>query len=402
MADAGKNKIAARILRAEMIGDNETATKLRADLEKLESTGKQSSQPVDVYDVPPDKISSSSRSSNTNKLVMKHPDGRVKKFIKSSGSLNQMFAPQKGINSSTEAKTFMKLANKFSRDDQETKYFSEEIDDSQKILSKSKRFKFEDDDGELGSRSRDEDPSTTSKEKDYLCMRCLDRQQKASIIDKTSDAVYMMLLPNRTSKSNILGDVVIRSKDHSCNSFISSSHKHQAETEKIILSLTKAWKTKGYHNIIMETHLRNRRPLQNNLISCDEHFQIHCYPIKEKLYEQARMYFKQALQSSEKEWSLNKKSIKTEGRRIQRYLPVGLSYFWVCFDSLDNGFGFVIEDERQFSERFGLEVICGLTNEESNPRRRSNPGETYQEMFERAREFKIMYSSSKEPDQLPD
>lgn len=399
MADAARNKLAARIIKAEMLGDAETVDKLKAELDSLPK-----SEPLDRPQEP-NRSSESTRSwsssqsnpcrSNDNqetwhnrKQQFRHPTNtRVQKFVEASGSLSQMFVQEKSLTASDEAKMFMKTSAKFSRDDMETKYFSEEIDDSQLILNKSKKHKPE------SGHNRQEAFYDPSRREQESCDRCRDRQAKHLIVD-TLESTYLTLADAKPFLSS-MSNVIIRNNDHSCDSFVSASDEHQNEVESMIETLRQIWKSSGYRCILMETHYKNRKPSRNEFVSCGHHFQVHCLPIKEKYYERARMSFKHALLSSEKEWSMNKKLIQTDGRRIQRHLPRGLSYFWVCFDELTNGFGHVIESELEFSRFFGLEVLAGLLDKDFNPML-LNQKEQFNEQFERSRNFKLLYFKFKQ------
>jgi len=382
MASAKKNMLAAQIIKAEMLGDLERVSKLKAEVE--------SQRDETVQRVPKPRHIESRPSCSESRRAATHDEGsysklvsnnRIKKFLGATPSLSQMFIQEKGTNSSDEAKMFMKTAAKFSRDDMETKQFSEEMDDSQLILSRRKRTK---------QASPDLRSSQSCKTEPEVCDRCVERQSKHMIIDRFED-IFILLSGDRLSPSGTSG-AIIRSTRHSFDSFISADETSQSEVENLVDSLRLLWKSQGYRCIMMETYFKNNR--NTKFISTGNHFQIHCLPIKEKHYERARMSFKSALQSSGTEWSLNKKLIRTNGRRIQRYLPKGLPYFWVCFDRLDNGFGHVIESEREFPRYFGLEIMSSILDAEFNLTKPTK-NEELTKQFERSRDFKLLYSQFK-------
>lgn len=390
MSTVEKNKLAAQILKAEMLGDSDKVIRLKAQMASLkEQPPKQifASQQAQPRDTRPTSsaIKTTNAFSSSRSGAGSLPEGKARKFLNSTSSLSDMFAQEKSLSASDEAKMYLKTSAKFSRDDMETKYFSQEIDDSQLILNKSKRLKAE-----------TSDPHTvrpkTKPDLPELCANCIDRQPKHLVIDER-ELTFMALLNAKPFLSSV-SNVVIRNNNHAYNSFIESSQDHQDEVEKMVDSLREMWKSKGYRCLIMETHFRNLRLDKKKFISCGGHFQVHCLPIKEKHFEKSRMHFKQALMDCEKEWSLNKKLIMTDHRRIQRYIPKGLAYFWVCFDDLKNGFGHVIEDEREFSRFFGLEVLSGLLDKDFNPMK-LDERELYSDQFERSRLFKLDYSKNR-------
>lgn len=378
MAEITKNKLSARLIKAEMLNDQASVIKLKEELAKLSSSS--------TYDKSiPSQGNSSCRSfEDGNKSQTKRTgpqrniDNRVKKFIQSNASLGQMFAPEAHLTASDEAKMFMKTSSKFSKEDMETKYFSEEIDDSQKILNK--RHKSEPVRGKVNRNSDQQ-----------LCSQCYDKRPKHLVVESNFSCIYMTLMSAKPIFST-MSNVIILNNDHSCSSFVAASEEHQEKVEILTESLREAWKSKGYNCLIMETYYRNHKGNNREFVSCNNHFQIHCLPIREKHFEKTRMCFKQALQATGNDWSMNRKIIKADGSRIQRYLPKGLPYFWVCFDTLKSGFGHVIESEQEFSRFFGFDVISGALGREFN-QMKLNENESFNEQFERSRDFKLLYSN---------
>lgn len=380
MGDVTRNKLSAKLIKAEMLNDQATVAKLKAELANFSSSS------ID------DRSTSKPRGNNNKRSAIsdrdherrgathRTTDNRVKKFIQSNNSLGQMFAPETHLTTSDEVKMFLKTSSKFSKEDMETKYFSEEVDDSQVIINK--RRKTEPAHGRSFNDQRDVDQQ--------MCSRCCDRRSKHLIVDDTLSCVFMTLMSNKPLFSS-MSNVVITNNDHSCSSFVAASQEHQGEVEILINGLREAWKSKGYCCVIMESYYRDHRPAGREFISCNNHFQVHCVPISEKYFEKTRMCFKQALQATGDDWSTNKKLIKTDGSRIQRYLPKGLSYFWVCFGDLKSGFGQVIESEREFSKYFGFEVLSGSVGKEFNQMKLSKH-ESFDEQFNRSRDFKLLYS----------
>ncbi|XP_017480826.1 PREDICTED: CWF19-like protein 2 homolog [Rhagoletis zephyria] len=91
------------------------------------------------------------------------------------------------------------------------------------------------------------------------------------------------------------------------------------------------------------------------------HLNIHCVPIPDKQAEMAPFYFKKAVEESELEWSVNKQliSLGRDGKGLRNSIPKGLPYFWVNF-GMASGFAHVIEDEDRFPANFALEIIGGI------------------------------------------
>lgn len=92
------------------------------------------------------------------------------------------------------------------------------------------------------------------------------------------------------------------------------------------------------------------------------HLSIHCVPIPDEQAEMAPFYFKKAVEESELEWSVNKQLVTLggrDGKGLRNCIPKGLPYFWVNF-GMDTGFAHVIEDEDRFPQNFALEIIGGM------------------------------------------
>lgn len=368
-----KNKLAAQILKAEMLGDEEKVRRLRNQLEGLANTPKPSSSRISE----PPKVRSDHRKSALSQSK------EVRKFINSNSSLTDMFANESKLTAKDELKMYLKTSSKFSREDFDTKNFSSEIDDSQVILSKSKKQK-----------TGCDLPSDTQSNSISSCNSCLANVAKHLLIE-CNEQVYLSLMNEKPFLSS-MSNIVLRNAIHGeSDNFVTATDKQQCQVNNFINDLTEMWLAKGYRCIIMETYLRNNKQASGGFTSGFGHFRVHCLPVKDKHFERARMYFKQAIQESECDWSLNRKLLKTDGRKIQRYLPKGLSYFWVCFDKLDNGFGHVIENEQKFSRYFGLEVLSGLLDKDFNTMN-LNQRESFNEQFERCKDFKLMYGRFKE------
>ena len=90
------------------------------------------------------------------------------------------------------------------------------------------------------------------------------------------------------------------------------------------------------------------------------HMLLECVPIPREVGETAPMYFQKAIQECETEWSHNQKLISlTKERSLRRSIPKGLPYFHVDF-GLEDGFAHVIEDEQEFPTNFAQEIIGGM------------------------------------------
>ncbi|XP_063228770.1 CWF19-like protein 2 isoform X2 [Bacillus rossius redtenbacheri] len=89
------------------------------------------------------------------------------------------------------------------------------------------------------------------------------------------------------------------------------------------------------------------------------HMALHCVPLPRQAGDLAPIYFKKAILECETEWATNKKLVELAGRDVRRAVPRGLPYFCVDF-GLQGGFAHVVEDDCLFPANFAQEIIGGM------------------------------------------
>ncbi|XP_044761112.1 CWF19-like protein 2 homolog [Coccinella septempunctata] len=89
------------------------------------------------------------------------------------------------------------------------------------------------------------------------------------------------------------------------------------------------------------------------------HMVLECIPIPKNKSELAPIYFKKGIEESETEWSHNKKLISLKNRDVIKAVPKGLPYFFVSF-GMTEGFAHIIEDQNMFPNNFAQEIIGGM------------------------------------------
>ncbi|KAI9098696.1 CwfJ C-terminus 1-domain-containing protein-like protein [Phlyctochytrium arcticum] len=92
-----------------------------------------------------------------------------------------------------------------------------------------------------------------------------------------------------------------------------------------------------------------------------KHTVLECIPVPKDLHEDALAYFKEAMLSSESEWSQHRKVIDTSKHGFRRSFVKNMPYFHVWTDP-NNGLGHLIEDPDAWPEYFGREVIASPLN----------------------------------------
>ena len=141
-----------------------------------------------------------------------------------------------------------------------------------------------------------------------------------------------------------------------------------SEVQDFRRALVKMFAANGEDCIFMETAMGFRK---------HPHCVIECVPLDEELGSMSAMYFQKAIQECETEWSDNQKLVKLKDRRIAKSIPKGLPYFHVDF-GMDAGFAHMIEDEGAWNRRFGHEVVGGMVDVEARLMR-NPPTEQFQE-----------------------
>ncbi|CAI5446345.1 unnamed protein product [Caenorhabditis angaria] len=112
--------------------------------------------------------------------------------------------------------------------------------------------------------------------------------------------------------------------------------------------LVAMWKEQGRDCVFFE---------MSRHVDSNPHFIIECVPVDQEIGDTAPIFFKNAINECEGEYTDNKKLIETKD--LRRQIPKGFSYFAVDF-GLCNGFAHVIENHDEFPATFGTEIIAGM------------------------------------------
>ncbi|KAL0973436.1 hypothetical protein UPYG_G00203610 [Umbra pygmaea] len=113
--------------------------------------------------------------------------------------------------------------------------------------------------------------------------------------------------------------------------------------------------------VFMETHMNLKRR---------QHMVLECIPLPRELGDMAPIYFKKAIMECDEEWAMNKKVVDLSSKDIRHAVPRGLPYFSVDF-GLQGGFAHVIENEHKFPHYFGKEIVGGMLDVEPRIWRKS-------------------------------
>ncbi|KAF4527529.1 hypothetical protein B566_EDAN015629 [Ephemera danica] len=209
--------------------------------------------------------------------------------------------------------------------------------------------RFKESDGKMQRRDREQAVREHQRVSRALdgCRSCVDSKQMLKHLIVTLGYKVYLSLPSYKSLTE--GHCLLAPTLHSpCATQLDEDV--WAEMQTFRKALTKMFSDQGKDVVFFET-ARNLRNFP--------HMVMECVPLDQESGNLAPIYFKKAILECETEWSTNKKLVELAGKGVRRSIPKGLPYFAVCFGN-DDGFGHVIEDEKQFPYNFAQETIGGI------------------------------------------
>ncbi|XP_042530883.1 CWF19-like protein 2 [Dipodomys spectabilis] len=361
-----KNKLGAKIIKAEMMGNMELAERLKAQLEKankfkepvmqmsskkpgLENEEQQevilvrSNESGSVWPVgtPGGPLPARAGKGKKQKVSTHEGKERVRYFHDDDHlSLNDLVRNEKMGTAENQNKLFMRMASKFMG---KTDGDSYTLDDM--FVSKAAER------GRLGEEENQrrkaiaEHQSLTARMEN--CLYCCDSSQfPKHLIVAIGTKVYLCL-PNFRSLTE--GHCLVVPLQHHRAATLLDEDIWE-EIQMFRKSLVKMFEGMGLDCIFLETNMSMKK---------QHHMVYECIPLPKEVGEMAPIYFKKAIMESDEEWSINKKLIDLSSKDIRKSVPRGLPYFSVDF-GLQGGFAHVIEDQHKFPHYFGKEIIGGM------------------------------------------
>uniref|UniRef100_F7DLG3 CWF19-like protein 2 n=1 Tax=Xenopus tropicalis TaxID=8364 RepID=F7DLG3_XENTR len=303
LSDEEMNKLGAKIVKAELLGNMDLASKLRAQLEEARQQKERKSQGTS----PVSERRSEAEESNLNKdnevlLVRTDQSGRAWPVNAAADSME----PKGGRRKRQMVATHV--------DKERVRYFHD--DDNQSLQDMVKREK-------MGTSEDQNKQFLRMASKVYLC------------------------LPNHLSLTE--GHCLIVPLQHHTASTLLDEDIYN-EIQVFRKALVRMFESKGLDCVFLESNIYARKRL---------HLVYECIPLPKEVGDMAPIYFKKAIMESDEEWSMNKKLIDLSTKDIRRAVPKGLPYFSVDF-GLQGGYAHVIEDEHKFPSYFGKEIIGGM------------------------------------------
>ncbi|XP_074535957.1 CWF19-like protein 2 [Halichoeres trimaculatus] len=186
------------------------------------------------------------------------------------------------------------------------------------------------------------------------CQHCFSSQElQKHLIVAIGSKVYLSL-PAGVSMTE--GHCHISPLQHHCSA-TGLDEDVWSEMQLFRRTLVRMFESQELDCVFMETHMNPRRR---------QHMVLECIPLPRELGDMAPIYFKKAIMECDEEWAMNKKVVDLSSKDIRQAVPRGLPYFAVDF-GLQGGFAHVIENEQKFPHYFGKEVVGGMMDLE--PRR---------------------------------
>lgn len=379
-----KNKLSAKIVKAEMMGNKELVRKLKDQLEsgylELEDPkdqprattsqgGKNSEEVILTRTDPRTGITVPYRKQRTVDLRAETSDQEA-----SVRSLREMVEDEKMLTADDNLAMIGDMAYKSAAsqrlDDDWT------VDDA--LLAKKKKRK---------DVEREERRKRTKAIADHRrfeetldsCVHCIESKKlRRHLIVATGLKTYLAV-PHR--QSLVEGHCLIVPMSH-----VSSA----VQLDEDVFDEMKIWR-KGLVAMFRDREEDCVFMEMAKNVDHQPHMCVECLPLPIEVGDTAPIYFKKAIQESETEWSQNKKLVDLSRHSdIRRAIPKGFSYFAVDF-GLQNGFAHVIEDEKMFPACFGKEILGGMLDLDHN-RWRNPPVESFEEQTSKVKALKEMWA----------
>ncbi|GMT19581.1 hypothetical protein PFISCL1PPCAC_10878, partial [Pristionchus fissidentatus] len=367
-----RNKIGAKILKAEMKGDKAAVARLKRKLEGgggSDDERPSSSKTKEVVMMARDRagnVMPARRKERDDDRHDRSSHSRVKREYGKDQNLNAMMKEEKTGTAEDQLRMFERAlvsSSKIKRNDDES------IDDIAE-MQKGKR-RHEEKDQKREEKKLRKHHSLLEKSLDD-CALCIEsRKLNKQCIVAVGITTYLCTAPWEGLDEEHL---LIIPQAH-CASSLQLDENVYEEMRLWRRGLVAMWKAAGRDCVFME---------MARDVKANNHMYIECIPLEAELGDVAPVYFKKAINECEGEYMDNKKLIDLKDMRKQ--IPVGFNYFTIDF-GLQNGYAHVIENRDAFPATFGTEILAGMMDLPPN-RWRKRAELAFDEMKKRTNEVK--------------
>ncbi|XP_065586139.1 CWF19-like protein 2 [Cyrtonyx montezumae] len=363
------NKLGARIVKAELMGNMELASKLQAELDnarKLKETQKQISgnsgreasshqEDEQVILVRTDQsgrawpVTASAEPQEPKggrrkrQMVTTHVDKERVRYFQDddSMSLQDLVKNEKMRTAEDQNALFMRMASKL-MEKTDRDYYT--LDDM--FVSKAAKKARSGEEEEIQRRKAIHEHQQLAARMEK-CPFCFDSSELSKhLIIAIGTKVYLSLPSNQ---SLIEGHCLIAPLQHHTAATLLDEEIWE-EIQVFRRALVKMFEAKGLDCVFIETNTSMKKRY---------HMVYECIPLPKEVGDMAPIYFKKAIMEADEEWSMNKKIIDLSSKDVRKSVPKGLPYFSVDF-GLQGGFAHIIEDQHKFPHYFGKEIIGGM------------------------------------------
>ncbi|XP_078078167.1 CWF19-like protein 2 [Mustelus asterias] len=384
LSEEEMNKLGAKIIKAELMGNLELASKLKAQLEEAHKLKSQGQKSIAATSTAPKRTDSASDENQEVVLVRTDQSGRVwpvgasaesamqkggkkkKQMIETHHegeriryfqdddnlSLQDLVRQEKMTSAEDQNEKFSRLASKF-LEKMDRDYYT--LDDMFVSKAARKSQSGQDDERQRNKAIHEHKRLAGRMEK---CQYCFDNPELPKHLIIAIGVKVYLCLPNYQSMTE--GHCLIVPFQHHTAGTILDEDIWE-EIQLFRKTLVKMLEDKGLDCVFFETNMHLKKRF---------HMVYECIPLPKELGDMAPIYFKKAIMEADEEWAINKKLVDLSTKDIRRAVPKGLPYFSVDF-GLQGGFAHVIENEEKFPFYFGKEIVGGMLDLE--PRRWRKP-----------------------------
>ncbi|XP_071659856.1 CWF19-like protein 2 isoform X2 [Patagioenas fasciata] len=360
------NRLGARIVKAELMGDMELASKLQAELDdarKLretqgqvpaksgrEASGRQEDEQVVLVRTDgsgrawpvtaPTEPQEAKGGRRKRQMVPTHVDKERVRYFQDDDSmdLKDLVKNEKMRTAEDQNSLFMRMASKL-MEKTDREYYT--LDDM--FVSKAAKRARSGEEEEIQRRKAIHEHQQLAARMEK-CPHCFESSELTKhLIIAIGTKVYLSLPHNQSLTE---GHCLIAPLQHHTAATLLDEDIWE-EIQMFRSALVKMFEAKDLDCVFLETNMGMKKRY---------HMVYECIPLPKEVGDMAPIYFKKAIMESDEEWSVNKKLIDLSLKDVRKSVPKGLPYFSVDF-GLQGGFAHVIEDQYKFPHYFGKEII---------------------------------------------